>query len=587
VTLFSFIKSRLNIVDIALEYVSLKQAGTYWKGTCPFHNETDASFTVSPDRGIFYCFGCHEGGDLIAFIAKKEQLSQIEAAMHLIERYSLDVPEELKGGGVQSHNQINEKHHSHYIFLTVSQWANDKLLETKIPYNYLTKRGIDRSMIDYFKLGYLPGGIRSMNAFIKDMSRKNILIKDLIDAGIVISNGASIYSPFEERILFPINDILGRGIGFGGRVYRQNDERARYYNSKDSLLFQKGHVLFGLDLAKKSMRETGYAFLVEGYTDCTAMVKAGHKNVVATLGTACTKEHLSLISRYIHTVYVVYDGDNAGQKATLRLVELCLGENLDVKIMTLPKGEDPASFLENGNSLESLRLKAQDIFTFFVNIQGLSFVSRPLSEKLAVSKRIIDIISSVKESIKQDLLLQQACAVLQIPFGSLKEALNVASNASNKDVVSSNQSDKVIDKKAYMSALEKKILCVILNSADIDIDKKLLPYFSPRARFYLEKCETFDQHCKKGERFATLYNSLEGDAQRELSGISLAVSGDVGSEEFDHYIHLFRKQIWKIRVQEVKQRMLEAQNGGDLELVRKFGEDFVQLKREMKDRGLI
>jgi len=587
VTLFSFIKSRLSIVDVALEYVSLKQAGTYWKGTCPFHNETDASFTVSPDRGIFYCFGCHSGGDLIAFIAKKEQLSQIEAALHLVERYKLDVPEELKGAGVQSSDQINEKQHFHMICSQVAVWACNRLLASRDALSYVTKRGIDRRMIDYFLLGYLPGGTRNINEFIKDMSRKNILLKDLIGAGIVIQNGSSVYSPFEDRILFPINDALGRGIGFGGRVFHSKDERAKYYNSKDSDFFQKGHVLFGLDRAKKSMREAGYAFLVEGYTDCVAMVKAGYTQTVATLGTACTKDHLSLISRYINTVYVVYDGDSAGQKAVLRFVELCLGQNLDVKIMTLPTGEDPASFLEKDGDLGKLQGKARDIFSFFVDIQGRSFVSKSLGEKLAVSKKIIDIIASVSESIKQDLLLQQASAVLQVPLDSLKTALHETDSQETREPDSSNQQGVTGESEETMGSLEKKIVCAILSNSDMSVDRELLPFFSPRARFFLEKCETLEHYCKNDERFATLYNSLDENAQRELSRVGLAISGDVTKEEFNHYIYLFSKQMWKKRVQDVKQRMLEAQRGGDLELFRKLGENFVKLKGEMKGRGLI
>ncbi len=385
-SLFNYIKANLSIVDVVSEYVHLKQAGGYWKGPCPFHAEKDASFTVSPDKQIFYCFGCQASGDVIAFIAKTENLSQIEAVHHIIDRYKVAVPNDLLQKVGASSQSIKEKDAFFNICTTIATWAHEQLLRNHHATSYLAQRGLTTEINTLFNVGYFPGGVNNLNAFLKSIAKEGILAKDLLEYGFLMEGRAQLYSSFEERIIFPIRDNLGRYCGFGGRIFKNGDERAKYYNSKESDGFIKGKILFGFDLAKKSMQEREFAFLVEGYLDCITMVQYGYTNTVATLGTACTHEHLKLLSRHIKTLYVLYDGDNAGQNAMLRLTELCWEVNLELKVIQLPPKEDPASFLVGNGDLTPYTLNAQDIFTFFVQALSTNFLQKTLSEKVTLAE---------------------------------------------------------------------------------------------------------------------------------------------------------------------------------------------------------
>ena len=301
--LFSYIKSQLSILDVISHYAKLKKAGSYWKGPCPFHHEKTGSFTVSPHKEIFYCFGCHVGGDVISFIAKVEQCTQLEAAQHLLEQHQLKLPENLSSE--LSKTSPDEKKRYFFICQTVANWCHENLKKNISVQSYLKKRNFDKKVIVDFTLGYFPGGLASIQSFINHMHKKNILLQELFDANIIIKGQKINYSPYENRIIFPIKDHLGRFCGFGGRVFKENDERAKYYNSRENSFFNKGSLLFGFNKAKKYIQKEEKAFLVEGYTDCIAMVQHGYTNTVATLGTSCTKEHLKSIARHANYVYVL------------------------------------------------------------------------------------------------------------------------------------------------------------------------------------------------------------------------------------------------------------------------------------------
>src|SRR5579872_72411 len=249
--LFTYLKNQISILDVIQEYTALKKAGIYWKGHCPFHHEKTASFTVSPHKEIFYCFGCHVGGDVITFIAKVENCSPMEAAKHLIDRHSIEIPEALLNNA--SATQGNEKNRYGEICHQVAQWCNTKLRDSAIARDYLTQRGITPASITYFSLGYFPGGLAAIKEFVSHMRDHNVLAQELVETHILAQGKTVLYSPFEERIIFPIKDQLGRNCGFGGRVFKQIDERAKYYNSRENEFFSKGTLLFGLDLAKKSI----------------------------------------------------------------------------------------------------------------------------------------------------------------------------------------------------------------------------------------------------------------------------------------------------------------------------------------------
>jgi DNA primase len=599
-SLFNFVKSKLFILDVVSDYLQLKHAGNYFKGPCPFHYEKEASFTVSPDRQIFYCFGCQAGGDVIAFVAKVENMSQLEAVKFLIEKYQIEVPKDLLQGAFKSNNKIGHNNTYYEICRVVADWANEQLLANNIAKNYLSERAIDLDLVKYFKIGYFAGGVRSINNFIKKMSTKGILVKDLIEAGILMEGRSILYSPFEERIVFPIKDVIGRYCGFGGRVFKSQDKRAKYYNSKENACFLKGKLLFGLDLAKKEMQKKSNAFLVEGYTDCVAMVKHGFRNTVATLGTSCTQEHLKTLSRYVKTLYVLYDGDDAGQKAILRLTNLCWNVNLELLIVKLPKKEDPASFLNREGDLNSLIEQASDIFSFFVESVGREFVGGSLAQKLACSKEILQIVST-QDSFKQELLLQQAASVMQVPFSMLKKQMRACSAKIifNGKSRASDQKEKSIEdgntksEEKSVPLLEERIFSAIINSINkaerLFIEPGLVPYFSEYIQFLLQKLEV----CNKEGGFSSckcfdiLLSSLDESDKNWVIRCSLKFDPVVSKDLFEQLIFHFCKQNWKNIVQDMKLRLQKAKQQGDDKKLEELFVLFSKLKNGIQDRGLI
>jgi len=419
-SVFNLIKSRVSIFDVVNEYTTLRKAGNYWKSRCPFHHEKTASFSVSPHKDIFYCFGCHAGGDVITFISKIENCNQHEAVEFLAERYGIELPKNSE----RTEQSAQQKKLHFDICKVVAEWCHTHLKKQPKVLNYLKKRNIDESVIDEYAIGYFPGGLNAIKQLLDMAQKHNILADDLI-ATYIISRGKTVlFSPFEDRIIFPIRDHLGRFCAFGGRTFKPEDTRAKYYNSRETDFFHKGSLLYGLDTAKKAIQEKQAVFLVEGYTDCIAMAQAGYTNTVATLGTACTLNHLKLLSRYAPYLYLLYDNDAAGEKAILRLTQLCWQANMELKVVHLPAGQDPASFLEAQNDLDARIESAQDIFAFFIERLGSGYSVAPLSSKVSKIRQIIEIISLISDPLKQDILIHTASQTFGLPFESVKEELN-------------------------------------------------------------------------------------------------------------------------------------------------------------------
>ncbi len=591
--LFNFIKSKLSILDIVNEYVQLKPMGNYHKGQCPFHSEKDASFTVSPDKQIFYCFGCQSGGDVISFIAKIENLTQLEAVTHLVDKYKIDIPEEIQKGNFKKlHQQKGNKDKYFHLCETVANYCNKKLLLNITAKTYVTNRGIELKNIKYFNIGYFGGGLRFINNFIKDMAQQGVLVKDLVNFGILMEGKNVLYSPFEERITFPIKDKIGRYVGFGGRIFKPSDQRAKYYNSKENDWFSKGQLLFGLDLAKKELQKKSCAFLVEGYTDCIAMIKYGYLNTIATLGTSCTRDHLKLLSRYINKLYVLYDGDDAGQKAILRLTQLCWDVNLELQIIKLPSKHDPASFLEEHGDLKPLIESSVNIFAFFIESIACNFFQTSLSEKLTLSKKIIDLISKIDDPFKQELLLQKASIIMQVPIDSLKNQLANNNASTHKSLIKENVATKKDLKSKEIPPLEERIFSAIINNIDknddFHLEADLIPYFSDYIQFLFKKLQDFlsEANCKN-DCFEKFLEKLEEKDKNWIISCSLKFEQNASTQLFEQLIFHFCKKNWRQIVQDMKIKLFKAKQINDNKKLQELFIRFSELKKGILSRGLI
>lgn len=589
--LFNYIKNHVSILDVVQQYATLKKAGLYYKGICPFHHEKTASFTVSPHKEIFYCFGCHANGDVISFITQAEQCSPLEAAQHLAEYYNLEIPEDIiKHPGKTSEEHYHEKKRYHLLNQLALQWFHQNLIKSPALLSYCKQRSINQAMIEKFSLGYFPGGHHAIKRLTDYVKQENFLLDDLLKATIITEGNSAFYSPFEERIIFPIKDHVGRPCGFGGRIYKKDDERPKYYNSKENPYFNKGSLLFGFDTAKKSIQNRTSVFLVEGYTDCIAMAQHGYTNTVATLGTACTLEHLHHLARFVKELFVLYDGDQAGKKAMLRLTELCWHVDVELNIIELPSSDDPASFLAAGKNLNDFIAKAKDIFVFYLEDCSKGFSQKGLQEKVSIVRNLLSIIGSLQDPLKQEILLSRAATTFDIPFSSLKSELIRLLDKHQKRVEISPITQQIpSDNQAWkeIALLEKKLFSVIINNMQLmgpNQGEYLLAYLSTPLRELLKKMmpqgdAPFD--------FMTFFDSASKEEKALISHLILECQDCQGAENFEYLFEQFQKKTWKSFVADTKTHLDQAKQKNDHESTKKILKQFLAVKEKLLRKGLI
>ena len=344
------LRAHVDIADVVGRYVELRRAGLNLKGLCPIHKEKTPSFTVSPGKQIFHCFGCNEGGDVIKFIQKVERLEWIEALRLLSDQHNLPLPELRPGQEAQRHEERSEKDRLFQASLFAAETFFARLKrelqnsDSEI-FAYFAKRNLDAELAIRFGLGLAPDGWQTL---LELAEKKGISRATLIASGLAISNQAGrVYDRFRNRLIFTIHDSHGKPMAFGARVFASTAaaDEPKYINSPESSLYHKGQALYALHLAKDSITKQGQAILMEGYMDVIRAHQNGFDNAVATCGTALTEEQARTLKRFCTKVTFIYDGDDAGQKAMLRGTEILLDNGFDVSIVGLPDKHDPDSFL--------------------------------------------------------------------------------------------------------------------------------------------------------------------------------------------------------------------------------------------------
>ncbi len=328
--------ARNPIEDVVGQYVSLKRSGSNLFGLCPFHGEKTASFSVAPDKGIYYCFGCHKGGGAINFMMELEGLSYPDAVRALAKRAGMEVPEDE-----QYQSRYRQQERLWALMKEAARYFHGQLYAPAGAEGlaYAQKRGMPKGTLTTFGIGFAPN---TWSGLVDAMRTKGYTDQELRDAGLVSEKNGRIYDRFRNRLMFPIIDVRGNIIGFGGRV--MDDSTPKYLNSPETLIFNKLKNLFGLNLAKKS--KLGYLILVEGYMDAIALHQFGFDCAVASLGTSLTEEHAVLLSRYTENVYLIYDGDEAGQRAAQRAIPMLEKAGLHIKVLQMEGAKDPDEFLK-------------------------------------------------------------------------------------------------------------------------------------------------------------------------------------------------------------------------------------------------
>jgi len=348
--------SKSDIAAIASEYTLLKPKGKRLWGCCPFHSEKTPSFSVTPDTQLYYCFGCHAGGSVVQFVMEMEKLSYVDAIKYLAQRAGMELPEEVDDDKLRKERAVKERLYS--ACKAAAMFYHEKLMspEGKTAQQYLAKRGIDGAIATKFGLGYAPPGWDNL---LKHMKAKGFTEKELISAGLAVQGKKedSCYDAYRDRVIFPIINTYKRVLGFGART--MGDDTPKYINTGDTPIFNKRNNLYAINLQKGE--HNADLIMVEGYMDVISLYKAGVKNAVASLGTALTQQQARLIKRFVPRVYISYDGDSAGQNATLRGLDILAKEGLEVRVIVIPDGMDPDDYARRFGGEEYLSLKDKAI----------------------------------------------------------------------------------------------------------------------------------------------------------------------------------------------------------------------------------
>ncbi len=405
-----------NIVDVVSEFITLRKRGVNYVGLCPFHDEKTPSFYVSPAKGICKCFSCGKGGNVIHFLMEHEQLTFGQAAKWLADKYGITI---------QTHEQTDEEkalQNERESLFIVNQYAckyfSDKLYNTDmgraIGLAYLRKRGFHDDIIRKFQLGYCPDEGESFSAkAVKEGYCKEYLIQTGLSYE---KEDGMLRDRFRDRIIFPIHSLSGKIIAFGGRIMRSDAKTAKYINSPESIIYSKNRELYGLYFAKQSIVRKSHCFLVEGYADVISMAQSGVDNVVASCGTSLTPGQIRLIRRFTNNITVLYDGDKAGIKASIRGIDMLLAEGMNVKVLLLPDGEDPDSFAQKHNATafqEYIDKNQIDFIRFKLQLLSDEAGDDPMA-RAGLIKEITRSISVIQDPIVRSVYIKDCSQQMQI-----------------------------------------------------------------------------------------------------------------------------------------------------------------------------
>jgi DNA primase len=404
-----------DITEVISEFVTLRRRGVNMLGLCPFHNEKTPSFTVSPSKGIFKCFGCGKAGNVVNFIMEHENLTYPEALKWLARKYNITIVEEEDS---EDQKQLKDERES---LMIVSAFASKYFTRTlweenegrTIGLGYFRERGFRDDILKKFEVGYAPDG---KSPFTQAAQKEGYKLEFLEKTGLTIRRDDWVRDRFAGRIIFPIHNLAGRVIAFGGRILKEDKQVAKYLNSPESEIYHKSHVLYGIYQARRDMANADRCYLTEGYTDVLSMHQAGIYNVVASSGTALTKEQIRLIKRFTNNIIIIYDGDEAGIKASLRGIDLVLEEGMNVKVLLLPEGEDPDSFSRKRGASDFQKY-IEENETDFIKFKVKLLLKNSENDPVAKARLITDVIHSISvipDPVTRSVYIKECSKLLDV-----------------------------------------------------------------------------------------------------------------------------------------------------------------------------
>ncbi len=525
--------ARNPIEDVVGQYVSLKRSGANMFGLCPFHGEKTASFSVAPDKGIYYCFGCHKGGGVINFMMEVEGLSYPDAVRSLAKRAGMDVPEDE-----QYQSRYRQQERLWALHKEAARFFHSQLYSPvgKAALEYALGRGMSKSILTTFGVGYAPD---TWDAMIKAMKAKGYTEAELIASGLVTQSqkNGNLFDRFRDRLMFPIIDVRGNVIGFGGRTLKNDKDTAKYLNSPETMIFNKRKNLFGLNLAKKSKENS--LILVEGNIDVVALHQYGFDNAVASLGTSLTEEQAALMTRYAEQIVLLYDGDQAGQNATQRAIPILEKAGLQVKVLKMRDAKDPDEFLKKfgADKFRLLLEESSNRVEYQLNAIRRKYNLSVDEEKIRYVHEAAELICSLDSSIKREVYGGRVAESAGISVEAMKLEVN---KAFKRRIAREKKKQEAID-LAPMRALQPKDRSIRYDNMRSALAEEGVIAQALREPALLDISGELTSEHFSVELLGRVYGQL---AKRHSQGmeVSLAVLDGLTAEEASHLAGICHRQ---------------------------------------------
>ena len=523
--------ARNPIEDVVGQHVSLKRSGANMFGLCPFHGEKTASFSVAPDKGIYYCFGCHKGGGVINFQMEIEGLSYPDAVRSLAKRVGMEVPEDEQ---YQSRYRQQErlwalcKEAGRFFFFLLYGPAGAEGLA------YAQKRGLPKATLTTFGIGFAPN---EWTALTDAMKAKGYTEEELKEAGLVSvsQKNGRVYDRFRNRLMFPIIDVRGNVIGFGGRV--MDNSTPKYLNSPETIIFNKRKNLFGLNLSKKT--KLGYMILVEGYMDAVALHQYGFDCAVASLGTSLTEEHAVLLSRYTEQVILIFDGDQAGQNATKRAIPMLEKAGLQVKVLTLKEAKDPDEYLKKfgADKFKNLLEDSSNRVEYQLGAIRRKYDLREDDQRVKFIAEAAEFVSSLSNAVQREIYGTRAAEAAGISYDAMKIEVN---KAFKRRIAREKKKQEKID-LAPAQALQPKSRTIRYDNVKSAMAEEGVLAMALKVPALLDQTANLKPEQFSSPLLAKVYDQLKQRHDKGLE-VSLAVLTDLDTEEMSHITGVLQKQ---------------------------------------------
>ncbi len=553
------IKDRLSVAEIVGEYIKLEKSGVNYKALCPFHNEKTPSFIVNTERNFWYCFGCQEGGDVFSFVQKMEGLDFREALEKLAERANVELPKYTP----QNKEEKNKKQTVLDILQLTTRIYQQQLIKNKKSLEilrYLKERGFTKEVIRDFKIGYAPDSWRAITNYL--IVKKRFIPADVVQAGLAIHKDGTnrqdvqnYYDRFRDRVMFPIIDISGKTIGYSARIAPGGDETsAKYINSPQSIVYDKSKVLYGLYQARQAIRQNGYAIIVEGNADVVLSHSIGVKNVVAVSGTALTDAQVKILKRYTNKVMLNFDMDGAGQKATRKSIQVCLQNDLQVKVILLDKKyKDVGDIVaEQPDDWKKFIQKAVPIMEYYFQTFFAEYNVEDIQDRKIIIKKLLKVIKNIADPIEQSYWLKKLSLRTQtdedlltnelerVKLNSREMSLSARSFENKNTVRKNNQQKKEKKKKSRSVVLQQRLLGLLAKFRE---ELKEVANEISLDSFTKQEDKDIFQKLQNGENLNELENRLNG----YIAQVLYQYKEDSGVDEVD--INPLKE--WKVVVREL------------------------------------